>query len=104
VLLGLLLDIEDQLGRTREPGATRPGPRTIDLDLSWYEGEYHAGERLRLPHPGLGERDFVLVPLEDLMPDPVRFLTHAGVDVKPVEERVGRVMADLGTLEWENES
>ena len=104
VLLGLLLDIEDQLGRTREPGATRPGPRTIDLDLSWYEGEYHAGERLRLPHPGLGERDFVLVPLEDLMPDPVRFLTHAGVRVTDVADRVGQVLADLGPVSWETVS
>jgi 2-amino-4-hydroxy-6-hydroxymethyldihydropteridine diphosphokinase len=104
VLLGLLLDIEDRLGRVREPGATVPGPRTIDLDLAWYEGEYHAGDRLTLPHQGLGERDFVLVPLEDLMPDPVRFLTHAGVTVTDVADRVGQVLADLGPVPWETAS
>jgi 7,8-dihydro-6-hydroxymethylpterin-pyrophosphokinase len=99
-----LLEVEDKLDRVRKPGEEGHGPRTIDCDLCWIEGEEHNGPRLELPHPRLGERDFVLVPMEDLMPDPVRFLTHAGVDVKPVEERVGRVMADLGTLEWENES
>ncbi len=104
VLLDMLLKIEDELGRERDPETLGHGPRTIDCDLCWIEGEEHHGPRLELPHPRLGERDFVLVPMEDLMPDPVRFLTHAGVDVKPVEERVGRVMADLGTLEWENES
>ncbi len=42
------------------------------------EGEEHAGRRLTRPHPLLGERDYVLVPMEDLMHDPVRFLTHSG--------------------------
>ena len=43
----------------------------------------------------------MLVPMEDLMSDPVRFLTHAGVEVAPVEERVGHVLADLGPIEWQ---
>lgn len=103
VLLGMLLDIENQLGRTRDPSSDVPGPRTIDLDLAWYEGERHAGNRLTLPHPGLGLRDFVLVPMEDLMPDPARFLTHEGVKVLAVEERIGQVMADLGAVSWEAE-
>lgn len=102
VLLGKLLEIEDQLGRTRDPKTLGHGPRTIDLDLLWVEGEEHHGRRLELPHPGLGERDFVLVPMEDLMVDPVRFLTHAGVRVKDVDDRVGRVLAELGTISWED--
>ena len=65
------------------------------------EGETHAGRKLALPHPLLGERDFVLVPMEDLMHDPVRFLTHAGISIKPREERVGLVRADLGEITWE---
>lgn len=102
VLLDKLLAIEDQLGRTRDPDTLGHGPRTIDLDLCWIEGEEHHGRRLALPHPELGNRDFVLVPMEDLMVDPVRFLTHAGVNVKPVDERVGRVMAELGPIAWED--
>ena len=77
------------------------GPRTIDCDLVWIEDEQHAGPKLTLPHPRLGERDFVLVPMEDLMHDPVRFLSHAGVTILPPEERVGHVLSELGVVEWE---
>ena len=100
VLLGQLLQIESALGRERPEGMDGHGPRTIDCDLVFMEGERHAGERLRLPHPGLVERDFVLVPMEDLVHDPARYLRHAGIDVMPREERVGIVLADLGPIEW----
>lgn len=100
VLLDHLLAIEDELGRIRKPGEEGHGPRTIDCDLVWVEGETHAGARLTLPHPHLGERDFVLVPMEDLMHDPVRFLTHGGVRVLPPEQRVGHVTSELGQLDW----
>ncbi|MGN0287244.1 MAG: dihydropteroate synthase [Atopobiaceae bacterium] len=101
VLMDKLLDIEDQLDRVRDPQKQGFGPRTIDCDLCWFEGEEHAGRKLKLPHPGLGERDYVLVPMEDLMSDPERFLAHDGVDVRPFEERVGHVMADLGPVAWQ---
>ncbi|HIZ18694.1 MAG TPA: dihydropteroate synthase [Candidatus Olsenella stercoravium] len=107
VLMGKLLEVEDQMGRIRSDAATRDpkkpgtGPRTIDCDLVWVEGEAHAGARLTLPHPRLGERDYVIVPMEDLMHDPERFLAHAGVAVTPREERVGQVTADLGEVTWE---
>jgi hypothetical protein len=39
--------------------------------------------------------------MEDLMADPVRFLSHAGIDVLPVDERVGKVIAELGSLDWQ---
>lgn len=107
VLMGKLLEVENELGRIRADAATRDpkkpgtGPRTIDCDLMWVEGERHAGSRLILPHPRLGERDYVIVPMEDLMHDPVRFLTHGGVEVLPREQRVGLVTADLGEVAWE---
>ncbi|MCI1665730.1 MAG: dihydropteroate synthase [Atopobiaceae bacterium] len=101
VLLDSLLAVEDQLGRERVAGQEGHGPRTIDVDLAWMEGETHAGRRLTLPHRGLGERDYVIVPLEDLMHDPVRFLEHGGVKVKPQDERVGLVRSDLGEVAWE---
>ncbi len=102
VLLDKLLDIENQLGRVRDPKTAGHGPRTIDCDLCWIEGEEHHGKRLELPHPGLGERDYVLVPMEDLMADPVRFLTHSGIAVQDVEDRVGKVIAELGPIAWES--
>lgn len=101
VLIDALLNVEDQLKRIRDPKQPGSGPRTIDCDLVFVEGEEHAGGKLTLPHPHLGERDYVLVPMEDLMHDPVRFLMHAGVPVYAPEERVGHVTAELGALDWQ---
>ena len=98
ILLEELLGIEDKLGRNRTKSARRNGPRVIDCDLIWMDNEVHGGNKLRLPHPGLGERDFVLVPLEDLMHNPARFFRYEGVDVKEPEDRVGHVVAELGAL------
>lgn len=98
ILLDELMKVEDRLGRNRTASARPNGPRTIDCDLVWMEGEIHGGDKLRLPHPKLGERDFVLVPLEDLMHDPARFFRYEGVDVKEPEERIGHIVGELGTL------
>ncbi len=65
-LLDLLLDVERGLGRTRE--GPMGGPRTLDLDLLLY-GDLELHEPgLRLPHPRLHERRFVLEPLVELDP------------------------------------
>ena len=98
VLLDHLLQVEDELGRVR-PADGSHGPRTIDLDLIWYDGETHQGTKLRLPHPGIGERDFVIVPLDDLVHDGERFLRYAGIEVAEPEDRIGRVTVDLGPLQ-----
>lgn len=98
ILLEELMKIERQLGRTRAKGARPNGPRVIDCDLLWMDNEIHGGDKLRLPHPYLGERDFVLVPLEDLMHNPARFFRYEGIDVKEPEDRVGHVVAELGML------
>ena len=61
-LLDGLLDIERRFGRDRK-GGTHWGPRTLDLDLLLY-GEARIDEPgLRVPHPHLHERAFVLLPL-----------------------------------------
>lgn len=98
ILLDELGRVELQLGRDRSGKAKANGPRPIDCDLLWMDNEIHGGNKLRLPHPGLGERDFVLVPLEDLMHNPARFFRYEGIDVKEPEDRVGHVVAELGTL------
>ncbi len=66
-LLDATQTIERAFGRdrTREP---RHGPRTLDLDLLAFSGLGYAHERLVLPHPGLEERLFVLVPLAEIAP------------------------------------
>ena len=65
-LLARCQEIEAELGRVR---LERDGPRTIDLDLLWYEGETRDGEALTLPHPRWEERAFVLAPLSELAPE-----------------------------------
>lgn len=66
-LLELLLEIERRHGRVRE-GVPAQGPRTLDLDLLLY-GEAEIDEPgLRVPHPRLHERAFVLEPLAELDP------------------------------------
>ena len=62
-LLGICLGIEAGMGRVRE---FTYGPRIIDLDLLFYENEKRNTPELVLPHPLIGERDFVLVPLKEL--------------------------------------
>jgi 2-amino-4-hydroxy-6-hydroxymethyldihydropteridine diphosphokinase len=65
-LLDRLLDVERELGRTRE--GPRFGPRTIDLDLLVF-GDLQLDEPgLTVPHPRLHERLFVLEPLAELAP------------------------------------
>jgi 2-amino-4-hydroxy-6-hydroxymethyldihydropteridine diphosphokinase len=65
LLLDELLALEAEFGRVRD---IRWGPRTLDLDLLWYEGEEREDERLTLPHPRAHEREFVLRPLVEIAP------------------------------------
>jgi 2-amino-4-hydroxy-6-hydroxymethyldihydropteridine diphosphokinase len=64
-LLIALQGIELDLGRVRaEPW----GPRSIDLDLLWTDGDPIDDEQLVVPHPRLRERAFALTPLLELLP------------------------------------
>ncbi len=65
-LLDALLAIERGMGRERRE---RWGPRTIDLDVLWWEGVAIDDGPVILPHPRLRERAFALVPLCDVAPD-----------------------------------
>lgn len=65
ILLGVLLNIEDEAGRIREQ---RWGPRVLDLDLLHVDGVCWASATLILPHPQLHRRSFVLVPLAEIAP------------------------------------
>jgi 2-amino-4-hydroxy-6-hydroxymethyldihydropteridine diphosphokinase len=65
-LLDELLAVEAAHGRVRD---VRWGPRTLDLDLIWYQGAVSDDARLTLPHPRAHEREFVLRPLCDIAPE-----------------------------------
>jgi len=91
VLLHRLFEIERSLGRTR-PEPERWGPRTIDLDLLWIEGEAIAEPELTVPHPRLRERVFALRPLLDVAPDARDFATgEAFAELSVAGEPIRRV-------------
>ena len=64
-LLHELHDIERASGRKR---GARWGPRTLDLDLLVFGGQVIDQAGITLPHPGIGERNFVLLPLIEIAP------------------------------------
>lgn len=66
VLLDQLQQFEQDAGRVR---LRRWGERTLDLDLLLYGDEQIQHERLTVPHVGILERDFVVIPLLDLNPN-----------------------------------
>jgi 2-amino-4-hydroxy-6-hydroxymethyldihydropteridine diphosphokinase len=65
-LLARLKQLEATLGR--EQPIRRWGPRVIDFDLLLYGAETRATPILKLPHPGLLERNWVLYPLQEIAP------------------------------------
>ncbi|AJD32981.1 MULTISPECIES: 2-amino-4-hydroxy-6-hydroxymethyldihydropteridine diphosphokinase [Clostridium] len=62
-LIEVLLDIEKQLDRVRE---RRWGPRTIDLDIIFYDNLIINKNNLIIPHKDMENREFVLKPLCDI--------------------------------------
>lgn len=64
-LLSELQRIEKENGRKR---IRRWGPRTLDIDILIYEDFVSEEEKLILPHPRMGQRAFVLVPLQEIAP------------------------------------
>ena len=65
-LLDGILDTERGMGRVRlQP----KGPRIIDIDILLFNSQVLDLEGLTVPHPGLHERKFVLMPLADIAPD-----------------------------------
>jgi 2-amino-4-hydroxy-6-hydroxymethyldihydropteridine diphosphokinase len=82
-LLDAVNAIEHDLGRVR---AERWGDRTIDIDIIVFGDLRLADERLTIPHPRAGERDFVLVPWLQLDPDAVL----------PGRGRVDALLASIG--------
>ena len=90
-LLAQLQAIESRQGRERDE--LRWGPRVIDLDLLVYSAEEIDGPKLTLPHPGIGERNFVLLPLAEIAPDlAVPGLGRvASIPVSRVEPSISRI-------------
>lgn len=67
-LLSLCQAIESEMGRTRE---IKYGPRIIDLDILLYNNDIINDKDLRIPHPEMHKRRFVLQTLSDIAPDTI---------------------------------
>ena len=61
-----LKQIESEMGREN---STRWGPREIDLDILFYNDLIYNNTNLIIPHKGITERDFVLIPMCEIAPD-----------------------------------
>lgn len=82
-LLDRCRELEAAAERVREE---RWGPRTLDVDVLWVDGEIVDEPDLRVPHPLMWERRFVLAPLADVAPDlvPAALLDGAEGSVRKI--------------------
>ncbi len=62
-LLAAIQGVEAAQGRSRGP---RFGPRTLDIDILLFEGVESGDPDLTIPHPRMGDRAFVMVPLAEV--------------------------------------
>jgi len=65
-LLNQCFRIENQLGRLRSPEVPKNGPRTLDLDILFYDNKIINNEIMEIPHPRMHKRAYTLVPLLEL--------------------------------------
>lgn len=84
-LLLVMEEIERSLGRT-EKGEGKP--RSIDMDLLFYDGEVISRPGLIVPHPGIPSRRFVLAPMVDIAP------TYCHPTLRKTMKRLLRELAD----------
>lgn len=82
-LLRILMQIEEAMGRVRE---AHWGPRIIDLDILLFGQEIVQEQDLKIPHPELHKRRFVLIPLSEL----ASYAIHPafGVSIRGLMERL----------------
>ncbi|MCW8832278.1 MAG: 2-amino-4-hydroxy-6-hydroxymethyldihydropteridine diphosphokinase [Colwellia sp.] len=91
-LLDALQTIENKAGRVRKDN--RWGARILDLDIILFSNEVINSERLTIPHYGMCEREFVLLPLAEISPD---LVLPNGESVKLLSQNIANnAMVKLG--------
>lgn len=74
ILLKVFKNIEKDLGRQE---GVRNGPRPIDCDILLYDDIILNSPALIIPHPRMGQRDFVMKPLQEIFPNVCTEFAHA---------------------------
>jgi 2-amino-4-hydroxy-6-hydroxymethyldihydropteridine diphosphokinase len=72
-LMTQILDIEKKMGRARNIPL---GPRTIDIDILYYNDAIVENEQVSIPHPRISARKFVLYPLVEIAPNYLHPILH----------------------------
>ncbi len=93
-LLKAIQQIETQMGRKR---SVKNGPRTLDIDILTFGDLIQDNEDLILPHPGVLERSFVLVPLVEIAPN----LMLPGTKKTVLEKLAHRAYSDENLIRME---
>jgi 2-amino-4-hydroxy-6-hydroxymethyldihydropteridine diphosphokinase len=75
-LMQTILDIEERMGRKR---AQQYGPRTIDIDILFFNDEIINAPSLVIPHPQIQNRRFTLVPMDELAPGLIHPVLHKSI-------------------------
>ena len=75
-LIRHILKVEKKMGRIRKE---KYGPRLIDIDILFFNDEIHKTSFLKIPHPEMQNRRFVLVSLAEIAPDIVHPVLHKKV-------------------------
>lgn len=87
-LFNFLKDIEKKLGRKK---TDKWEAREIDLDILFYDDIVFTDEVLTIPHKGITERDFVLIPLKEIEPD----LIHPELKEKIADIRIDHLKKNI---------
>jgi 2-amino-4-hydroxy-6-hydroxymethyldihydropteridine diphosphokinase len=93
-LLALAKGIENKMGRHGRSSEPRP----IDIDILLYGDTVVDTPDLRIPHPHIADREFVLVPLAEIAPDVVHPVTKM-----KVKEMRAAIKEKQGVFKWESE-
>lgn len=93
-LLALAKGIENKMGRHGRSGEPRP----IDIDILLYGDVVIDTPDLKIPHPNIADREFVLVPLAEIAPDVVHPVTK-----KKIKEMRKALKETQGVFKWESE-
>lgn len=84
----LMKSIEEKLGRVN---SEKWGPREIDLDLLFFDKAIYSDSELKIPHPGIMERDFVIAPFCEIAPDfiiPEKDMKISQIDLDKIEKNI----------------